>query len=263
MMGPEIAGIKAFNSKSLIPAGGAAAVAAAGMNKNKKGRSGKLLPIVNIPHGYMGIRMRFDRPQKRGWLAQKLGREGDFHGLCQDGWRFAPTHSVEIFSVQEKQNNLEGIISDKRGDQHHVKTSVWWTIGQDYESVYNALFRNENGELIDSVAGFCAAGLRQVFLAHNREDLEDKDTFNNLMHEACSEDLDDYGVKIVRSRLIVAEKTIGHMLLEAAHISAPNNATILAALSAGQESPYRAEAVPHLGIPNGNTDGDNGMHIVA
>lgn len=256
MVGPEIAGIKALSSKNLVPVGGAAALAAAGIGANKKDRSGKLLPIATIEHGYMGMRMRFGRPKKEGWLARTLGREGDFYGIVGDGIRFTPTHSIQKFSVQEKHNDLEGIITDITGEQRQIKTSVWWTIKQDQESIYKALFSNENGELIDSVINFCATGLRHVIEDNDIDKYRNDAGFDGLMKEACDRDLGNYGLKLVRARLVIADRTLGQMMLESARVSAKHNAIQLGIVATAASDPAAATG-------NGQHGADGGMHVVA
>jgi SPFH domain / Band 7 family len=215
-------------------AGGGGVLAAAGA---------AIKPMVVIGENEMGVRTRFGKAKRSGWLAGKLDRVDRPYGTVGKGPHFSLTHSIKKVGVQDREAPLGTIIFKRGAEQLQTEASITWAVRSDDESLRRALFNIDNlEELKFKVVSICAGGLSRVLSSIEEADLKNDDAIADATDDYCWHKLDTYGAYLLDVQIGEPTFTIGQKLVEAS----------------GFNHPMIAAAIP--GLANGNGTGENALH---
>lgn len=175
--------------KNLMLTGGAGALA---------GILGILKPGVVVGAGEVGVRTRFSKVEKTGWLACKLNREGQLYGIIPENKGLRPTlsHNTKKVSIKDQTNEYLFNVDNVSGKQLEVHASFIW--GVTPEKAHRSLVKieEEGDQFAESVVRFCTSALFQVIQDHpNPRHLKSEEAYPEVV-ALCKDDLDNYGAEL-------------------------------------------------------------------
>ncbi len=176
---------------------------------------GGLKAFANVPTGHFGIRTRFDKGER-----VKGKKNGEHYGSVGPGmhWTVPFSDAIKIISVQHHNHELGQIVDefpDNDGTlvQREIDASITWSIINDEENVYRALFEPESPEALTRiVADISTSGLRRVLKSQPGATTFENEVLYEQVKESTTERLGHYGVQLLALQLKAAGFTLAHSI---------------------------------------------------
>lgn len=202
MLVPEAAIAKSA-TKGMAVTAGTGALAAVGS---------ALKPVVIVGENEVGVRTRFGKGRKSGWLADKLGRTGTAYGMVGAGPHFSITHSIKKVGLQNRPEDLGLVLFRKDGEQFQADTSISWAVEEDEESLLKALFNIANLDVLGQEVRNISRPAVSFILSKGEVEWFDQDALLEKANERCGEQLDHYGVSLQGLYVEQPIETLGQMI---------------------------------------------------
>lgn len=171
-----------------------------------------LKPMVIVGENEIGVRTRFGKGRKSGWLADRLGRTGAAYGTVGKGPRFSITHSIKKVGLQNRPEDLGLVLFRRDGEQFQADTSISWAVKGDEESLLKALFNIANLDVLGQEVRNISRPAISFILSKGDVEWFDQDALIEATHKRCGEQLDHYGVSLQRLYVEQPIETLGQMI---------------------------------------------------
>jgi hypothetical protein len=159
-----------------------------------------LKAYTRVPHGYLGIRTRWDRPARKEKIVEGEIVPGKRYGIVGPGYRFSVpmSDSIILVSTQEQNHPLNTKIDFNDIGQYAIHASVNWSVKEDEDSVLKAYYRTMNPDVLsDTVADICTEGLYNVMSSLGSTALGNRELVYGELKTAVEPRLDEYGTRLM------------------------------------------------------------------
>lgn len=166
--------------------------------------------VTFVGQNERGVRTSMGRAVRTKDAKLGKGKAGGLFGIVGPGPHLVVpfTHSIKKIGVQRRNNELGEICVDTQDEmQILVKSAIGWRVNPDGDNPYKALFNvAEDGNLQDSVADICTAGLRNVMDGRTLRQMKDERAIEGDLKDHCKERLQNLGSELLELNLKQASR---------------------------------------------------------
>lgn len=206
-MGPELLATKAMKNKGMTAVAGGGALA---------GIFSALMPGVIIQEGQVGIKTRFGRAYRKGWLSRLFNKEGTPYGTLEAGFHLVPSTAIKKLSIKDETTDLKPITIDSHEKRLHIaEASLLWSVLPSGENATKAYCKLKEGEdFHKAIKGIGTAAVREALDGSPENSIKNSEIVDSTVKSLCCDALQDYGVAIKRVNLEEAARAPVQVLVD-------------------------------------------------